>query len=215
MNSIIGVILDKEKTMTSINNADSFCLYEKEADAWVIAHEFVLPATSMTSIVQTREYTKNLCNLLGDCKILVGTEILGLPFHLLDAKGFLLCEAKQLNDELLDAITNDYLNQQMEAGTSNEEIPVKDIPVTTPTAPVPTDLSGNYYLDLDLALKSHPSLTSKKILLPFFEKTLFDTLTIDCNHIMPWLDTMLPSCLSYRSDSSEDGRKRIEIIANS
>ncbi|HEX3076268.1 MAG TPA: Fe-only nitrogenase accessory AnfO family protein, partial [Lachnospiraceae bacterium] len=109
----------------------------------------------------------------------------------------------------------DYMKGHKEADDKNCNTSASDIQIITPSSPVLTDSYGKYYLDLDLTLKSHPALTSKKILLPFFEKTLFDSLIIDCSHVMPWLDTMLPSCLSYRYDTIEEGRKRIEIFANS
>jgi Fe-only nitrogenase accessory protein AnfO len=211
MNPIIAVILDQQKTITSINLADTYCLYQKEGVTWKEVQVISHPASSQDSIVMAREYIRELCNLLGDCRILVGTEILGLPFHILDSKGFFLCEANEINDALLNSIWTDYEESHNDIKTEDRKSSDKEIKFITPTSPVPTDENGNYYIDLDLTLKSHPTLSSKKVLLPFLDKTLFDTLIVDTNHVMPWLDGMLPSCLSYRTESIDDGRKRIAI----
>lgn len=117
-----------------------------------------------------------------EIKIIIGKLIVGIPYYMLDKNGFIVCEAENFSQELLEQIAADYLEKNEEAEKTEEEVPSR---------PFPVDNEGNYFLDFALLQKKRPEISSKKALLPFLSNELFQSLTVVCTHIMPWLDVFL------------------------
>ncbi|SFR58236.1 Fe-only nitrogenase accessory AnfO family protein [Anaeromicropila populeti] len=187
MNGKIAVLFNQENKMTDFSHIAKIKVFEKEQE-WEIKKEFQagsdLQEGIMVSTSAIREQCKKIVEELGDCSILIGTMITGLPFQVLDKQGFILLEAETFTTELLDQVYEDCCVEK-------DNIVVQEELPDVPTAPYPLDHQGNFFLDFALLQKVHPEVTSKKALLPFLSNELFQSITIICTHVMPWLDSFI------------------------
>jgi Iron only nitrogenase protein AnfO (AnfO_nitrog). len=156
-------------------------IYEKQA-GWAMTDHFPadtkIDTRSTTAVRQIAVYIGKSI-LERSCQYLVGREIVGIPYHTLCRAGLEIFEADEINEALFDAIFEDFIEEK---NVIEEEADI------VPPRPIPTDDEGNYYLDFIWAAKCNPDLSSKKMLLPFFENDLFYSLVIRCDHLMPWLE---------------------------
>lgn len=199
MNNKIAVLLDEEQQLTRLADATFIYIYEKKSE-WEMTEMI-----STKDFVDEREnniknFTLALIEKLKCCKVIVGTLILGVPYYLLIRAGYELCEAPAFSVLLLEQLYEDYCNplnkgeskqdraleKQIEAGMEPDTL-ASNISRT----PIPLDESGHYFIDLIAVQKAYPEMSSKKLLLPFFSHTLFESLKINCSHIMPWLKDYL------------------------
>lgn len=199
MNNKIAVLLDEEQQLTSLDDVTFIYIYEKKSE-WEITEMI-----STKDFVDEREnnikhFTLAIIEKLKCCKVIVGTLILGVPYYLLMRAGYELCEAPAFSMLLLEQIYEDYckssnieegkqdkaLGKETEAGGESAKL-VSNIS----RFPILLDEAGHYFIDLIAVQKAYPEMSSKKLLLPFFSNTLFNSLKINCSHIMPWLEDYL------------------------
>lgn len=161
-------------------------IYEKQ-DGWAVADRFpVISGIETESAAAVRRKAEDIGKsiLERNCHNLIGKEILGMPYHALCRAGLEVFEADEISDKLFDEIDKDYLMKKEDTEKVIEMIPSR---------PMPADDEGNYCFDFIKAIKCHPELSSKKMLLPFLTNDLFFSLIIRCEHIMPWLDEFVKS----------------------
>ncbi len=179
-------------------------IYEKQVD-WTMVDRFPADTKFNTrSTIAVRQIAvfiaKNI--LERSCQYLVGSEIVGIPYHTLCRTGLEVFEADEISKALFDAIFEDFIAEQ---NVMEEETDI------IPPRPIPTDDEGNYYLDFRKAIKYHPDLSSKKMLLPFFENDLFYSLVIQCDHLMPWLEHYVEENALNMEAKQESGACQILI----
>jgi hypothetical protein len=159
-------------------------IYEKQKE-WSIVDRFnVTQESNSITPITVRNKAVDISNLLlqRKCNNIVGREITGIPYHSLCRAGLEVFEADEISDQLFDEIYKDYLAER--------EIPEEKIEMIPPR-PVPVDDEGNYYLDFIKAIKCHPELSSKKMLMPFLSNDLFYSLIIRCEHLMSWIEDFI------------------------
>ena len=105
--------------------------------------------------------------------------------------------------ELLNQIYADYCIEK--------EIEEKDITEFVSMYPQPADNSGNFFFDFIKDQKKYPHLSSKKMLLPFLSHELFQSVTIICSHIMPWMENYTQERGLELSAKKEPGKITIVI----
>ncbi len=163
-------------------------VYMKKRKKYKVVKEikdFRINATSMDAF---RDSLAELESKLGGCKVIVGSQITGIPFYFFDKKGYKVCESEEFSKKLLDQIYEDFLEISVyEIKDEVNKIEIKNIPIK----PVELDEEGNYFLDFVKVQKYRPEISSKRALIPFFNNEIFSSLTIICSHIMPWLDIFL------------------------
>lgn len=195
MNKEIAVILDDKGQLTDFFKVAEICVYEK-TDSWEVTRcikDIVIDASNM---IKLRASLEAIEVVLGECRIIIGDSIIGVPYHFMDKKGFVMCEAEELNDLLLDQVYEDYcVEKEMESPE------FEDVPIT----PQPVDHDGNFFLDFAKVQINRPEISSKKALLPFLSHELFQTLTIVCTHVMPWLETFVKERELVMNLKKEDG----------
>ncbi len=194
----IAVLLNEEGRLTSFIEATLICIYEKTSQ-WQVIQTIELKDLSYHRENDTKNFTLAFIENLRGCKVIVGTLILGVPYYLLIRAGYEVCEAASFSTLLLDQIYEDYYRPLLpdaevidqETTLVNEEkadsIPIMNIS----KSPVPIDEAGNFFIDIIAVQKAYPEISSKKILLPFLSNTLFNSLKINCSHVMPWLENYL------------------------
>jgi Fe-only nitrogenase accessory protein AnfO len=145
-------------------------------------------------LAAAREAMRAFIAALGDCRAIVGRNISGVAYNLLDQSGFRIYEADSLSPGLLDEIAAEQVRS------------AENQPVDAPTVPQEGPEPGLYAFNLAAAMAAHPGLTSKKALLPFFERTPFFKLQLYCRHRPPWFDLYFPAHgLAYTQTAREDG----------
>lgn len=182
---MIGVLINKEGRLTDFFHWEKIELYQEGfyTKPFSILNNTMERPSCLTEIRTCLEQTTKL---LQGCRVLLGTDFLGLPYQYFDRENFILCENDTCSGEILEKIV-EQLNQMEAIEKTELSTDLGKIPLT----PQAVDHEGNYFLDFSKLQKYHPELTSKKVLLPFFATELFQSLEIVCNHKMPWLDSFL------------------------
>lgn len=202
MNSKIAILKDSVNNISDLFHVTHIDIYEKNSK-WEIFKIIDRLEVNTSTTSALRLFLEDLMKQLGDCKIIIGLTIMGMPYHILDRNDFILCEAETFSLKLLDEVYEDYCMPKEEER--------KESALDVPSFPQPVDNDGNFYLDFIEVQKYRPEVTSKKALIPFLSHELFQTLTIECSHIMPWLENfLLERGLEY-SVKRENGRYLVVI----
>ena len=184
---MIAVLLDENEKLTDFFGIKKIFIYKKKKKFKVVnkIDNIRINATGMDKF---KDGLKELEKYFNGTIVILGKQITGIPFYYFDKMGFKLCEAEELTMEVLEIIYEDYCEisvYEIQDEKRNPEI------AEVPVRPVETDEKGNYYFDFLKLQKYKPEISSKRALIPFFYNDNFDSLTIICSHIMPWLDLFM------------------------
>lgn len=192
----IAVLYDENNQITDVFHINSIVIYHK-IDSWQEYKILSDIAIKISEAGNIRDSIELIIKSLEDCKVIIGTLIVGIPYYILDKNGFIICEAEKFSQALLEEISMDYLEKKIEV-KENEVL-------NLPKSPRPIDNEGNFFFDFAMVQKNFPEISSKKALLPFFSNELFHSITIVCTHIMPWLDTYIEQRNFKLESKREDG----------
>ncbi len=203
----IGIILNQEGRIASLFDATEIGIYEKNGSNWMKICEVKECFSQRNTMNQMREFLDQLMIELKDCKILIASILTGIPFMILDKKGFMLCEAEELSERLLEEIAIDYEKMEQKKNQMQQTVLQE-----YPTAPFETNEKGIYELDIRKLQECHPEISSKKAIIPFLKEIKFYSLIIYCGHVMPWLDMELPALgFQYTANKIEGQGFCVEI----
>lgn len=177
----IALAVGSDGKLTDFFSITEILFYEKQQE-WTVTECYkTTQKWNRESVAKLRLEVEELGNAIieKNCSILVGKEILGVPYHTLCKMGLEVFEADEISTELLKEIYEDFLMEKVEIIEEMESVLPK---------PIPVDDEGNYFLDFVKASKCHPELSSKKMLLPFLNNDLFYSIIILAEHVMPWLE---------------------------
>ena len=173
----IACIVDNQKNLADFFSKTRLIIYDRDLQ-WESTKSIPVQASSDCCVEDLRNemnaFSKQL--LEEHCKILIGKEIVGIPYHILNQNQIDSIEADEVTPQLLELVWTDLLEQKNQ---TTDRIPPH---------PIPVDDEGNYTLDFVKASLLYPEISSKKMLIPFLENRLFYSLTIICSHKMPWLE---------------------------
>lgn len=197
------VIVDEEHNITDIFHAVKLCIHEKEEN-WKEVGNKDIEHNKPEKLEEVRELGKEVSSLvkMSDSNMLIGTNIVGIPYQILDKNKIYMCEADTLTQEVFSAIYEDFYSKKEEKEEEFQDVPDRPIMIAE---------DGFFYFDFDLSIKAHPELSSKKMLIPFLEKELYTCLTIQCSHIMPWLDYYVESHGLAMESQRKDGKYTVTI----
>lgn len=207
---MIGILFNKDGKLTDFYNLSSIKIYDKK-DNFEIINTIVTSSLDTSNIASFRSGLKDLLERLGECKVLVGTVITGIPYYFFNQFGINLCEAEDFSEELLEQLYQDYIllpkKEESEDNGGKTLEAVGEIPIE-PTA---VNEAGEYFFDFIKVQKYRPEISSKKALIPFFYNTLFQKLTIVCSHVFPWMDVFLEQRNLTCNIIHEKGKYILEI----
>lgn len=181
MSTKIAVFIGESNKLTTVFDPCAVKVMEKIEDKWVATREIPVFLDMKDGIADFRKYLSDFVSSSKDIDVILAAEVSGIPYKVFDQEGFDICECEELSIELLDKILEAKNNQEVCC-----EIP--DVGEVD-TAPVESEIAGNYFLDLKKLLAKKTSLTSKQALLPFLKDTPFHVLEVLCNHVPPWFDS--------------------------
>ncbi|HEX9061081.1 MAG TPA: Fe-only nitrogenase accessory protein AnfO [Clostridia bacterium] len=181
MNSI-ATLLNQEGFTSSINEEGAIKVYSKNlcTEPWEVSNEFPFSIAGVSSIQALRSKLSDMVQKIGDTKIFVASEVAGQLYNVLEANGFNVYEVDGRPEQFLDSIITMEEESKSEAVKNTQTIKIPE--------PKMTDIEGEYFIDLGAALNMDPSITSKRILLPFLTKKDYKKLEILCDHIPRWFD---------------------------
>ena len=200
MNTKIAVIMKEDDSIASFFETEKIVVFDKIDDSWERTLTIGVPTDLGSGAGELRAATLKIIEELGDCRIIAGGSIVGVPFTELDRFEFYIFEISEYGQDLFDEILADIEDDDEEA-TLKERIIMEARPVETATP-------GIYFLDLVALQTECPDVSSKQAMKEFFEKTPFIELDLLCNHIPPWLEGM---GLNIIEKKTQDGKFRAVI----
>jgi len=176
-------------------------VYSRHMGEWKVTKEIIFRIDNIASLKAIRESIRNMAETLGDCKIFVGREIKGMAYTVLDGMGFNTWELTGNPKEFLDFVfeKEEEEAKSMELSKARDQLPL-----------IQKNKDGNYFLDLKKIQEHNINQTSKGILLPFLNTTIFYQLEIICGHIPPWFEVEFKR-LNLYSESQAIKQNQIKV----
>lgn len=200
----MAVFLDEQNNFSDFSSMRFIQTYTLNSlhDKWEATDKLPFSPDFNLSPSEIRRQLKLTAEDLKPCRVIITRDIKGLAYQVFDQSGFIICESDEFDLSLLSYIRSDLLEKQKEDLVSELE---------SPTAPIPTDIPGHFFIDLDKLQKDRPDISSKKALLPFFEQKDFEVLDVLCEHFPPWFTDRLPK-MNLTFTVIEDKNKLTHVV---
>lgn len=204
----LSVLTRDGQFVAGIDDCCQVNIYQFEGDAWNVTSNFQWQIGELSGMIHVRTGIQDLIERLGDCRVIIGRKITGMPYYIFDRKGFHIFEADSpVSSELLDAIQRELNHAATERKEQDSD--VQKIHKT----PYSLNNDGIYYLNLIELQQAFPDISSKKALRQFLLETSFSELHLVCSHIPPWLnDIALARGMQIVHSDQDDNACRINII---
>jgi Fe-only nitrogenase accessory protein AnfO len=163
----------------SFNENGVLKLYQKDKNGWTDIKDMDYEIYDILNIKEMNLKIRTIVEALDDCKIMIAAAATGIHCAILDSLGFTIWKIPGNPTDYLD-----YILEKEEARKAEDLQPL-NIP-----APIEKERQGYYYLDLKTIMATYDkaTVTSKQILMPFFDNTVFTELEVNCDHIPHWFD---------------------------
>ena len=179
----IAVILNEKNELSSIENCSTVIIYHNKESSWEAVDEIQWQSGALTGAYHIRRKIHILAEQLGDCRVIAGKKINGLPYQIFDQKGFHIFEIQStVSSKLFDSIRDDLSESSRKAKEDAKKL------ASIPTTPYSPKNNGIYYLNLIELQEAFPEISSKKALKSFMEVADFTELRLICRHLPPWLE---------------------------
>lgn len=172
----IVVYTDKAGTLCPFEKSEK-CLVFRNFPVWNVVDDFSFSPCGGMAMKTVRATLEELLSRLGDCHIIAGKAMGGLPYRLFDRAGYAIFEISESKSFIFDQILMDI------DGTNTS----RSLSPSSFTGPEQTDTPGVYTLDLARLQKQYPELSSKQALGDFLTSTPFLELHLHCEHLPPWI----------------------------
>ncbi len=176
----IAIYMKDDEFLNSFFESNRVLIFSRKDGVWIQTESVDYCITAQMPIGEIRRRARTLTELLGDCRVIAGLEMLGIPFSVFDMAGYHIFTVTEINSTIFEEILADIENGDAQ-NRMREEI-IKN------AKPVETDVPGMYFLDLILLQTECPEISSKKALRDFLESTPFLELKLICKHLPPWLE---------------------------
>lgn len=197
----IAVFLGENDETISFNEAGIVKVYLKDKEKWKVVKEIPFGINNLTSLKAIRENIKNMTEDIGECKVFVAAGLKGISLTILESMGLKVWKVQGNPVNFLEYIFENEEQEKYNKYNSD----------TIPT-PIKSRVEGKYYINLKMILESNEKVTSKQILLPFFNNISFNELEIICGHIPPWFDKELKNLnLKFSTESISKDKFKVRI----
>lgn len=196
----IAVITNDNGETTFIQQSGKIIIYEKHQDKWIPKREIDYTVDIFKGVQGIRESLSEIVKSLGDCRIIVGSEVSGVFYNILDMANFKIWE--------FDGNIQDFFDYVVE--NSREEIEVGKAENNDVSGPIEAGEEGCYYLNLIKLQVNKASVSSKQALLPFLLARNFKKLCVVCNHVPPWLDGTVMS-MKMKMNIEKNTQREYEV----
>jgi len=179
---MIAVYVNEQGVTALMDEKGAVRIYDKGDQDWHVIKEYAFEMEQNQSISGIRRYLQEMVQKLEGCKVFVAKAVAGQLYYVLEAHGFESFEAEGVPETFLDSV-DDAVKQELKS--SVEKKPSTEQYFNT------TEEVGVFVVNLKKVLNLDCSLTSKKLLLPFFRKKEFNRVEILCDHVPRWFETDL------------------------
>jgi Fe-only nitrogenase accessory protein AnfO len=175
----IAIFVGKNGSTAALNEEGKLIVYRKKKGKWNVIREREFTLADCSGMRELRKKMGEALFFLNDCKIIIGSSVVGVPYFELEKSDFSIWEFQGKPADILDHVLEKEEYLEMEK-VSREEYKL-------PT--VPEEVSpGCYRLSLKDIQEGNTGITSKQALQPFLRKGSFYELIIICSHVPPWLE---------------------------
>jgi Fe-only nitrogenase accessory protein AnfO len=175
----IAVVMDTQGRSSAFGENTIIRIYSKGEGGWIMKDEMNYRIGQQKTPVGIRNGLKEVGEWLGECKLMIASEISGIYYTYFEGLQFNIWEMEGNPEEYLDYVYHSELEEQ-----KKETVQMK------PVTPVLVR-DASYYIDLKEIMSDKTLLTSKQVLLPFFKEGKFKQIIIDCDHIPRWFENEL------------------------
>ncbi|OPY56170.1 MAG: Iron only nitrogenase protein AnfO (AnfO_nitrog) [Pelotomaculum sp. PtaU1.Bin035] len=186
MRRSIAVYVGENGETTSLFNQGRLVVYQKKKGKWSSMKEMDFSPDGSRGIKELRKKMEEVLEFLGNCRVIVGLSITGVPYYELEKCRFSVWEFEGRPLEFLDyVLEKEEEKQSLEDAEQNACL--RFIPIETS--------SGNYQISIKEIQEKDIGLTTKQVLLPVLRKGNFNSLEVICSHVPPWLEAgLLSNC---------------------
>lgn len=201
----IAVVEDSSRKTNSVFEPGWIVVYSDNSGNWAKIDCFENPVHKVEGIVGIRKALSGIVNKLGNCKVIVASEISGVAFSIFEGAGFEIFTVKVDSVNILDSLKNEM--EEVSKEISN--VKSADIHFYLKRGMN----SGDYFLDLQEIMDENPQVTTKSILLPYLKEGDFARLDVVCGHVPPWFDREFgPLGLWFETVNLLPDRKTVRIV---
>lgn len=197
----IAVFLNDDGKTVSFNENGTLNVYSKEKD-WQIIKKIPFNITGIKDEDKICEEIKIMGKSLDQCRVIIASEIKGAFYTILDCMGFDIWTIDGVPEEFLEYVFRREQEDKIEE-ISREE------------APAPLEKqnnSGHYYIDLRTVMEGNEKVSSKQVLLPFFQNVNFKELEIYCTHVPRWFESRFKNLkLRFYAEFIGEGLVKIKV----
>lgn len=194
----IAVLLNDEGVTTSFSNDSFLKIYRKVSINWVVKKEMQISSIEVHKPNEIRSKLKQVKDFLEDCNVIIVKEMKGIYFTYFEGMSFDIWEMEGNPERYLDYVYESEMQERKKNTFQKKPLTPEEIK------------PGFYYINLKEVMSDKNSMTSKQILLPFFQETSFEQIIIDCDHIPRWFQKDLPDMgLNAEAQKFRDGMKVI------
>lgn len=177
----IAILTAESGMVAPLQEAVEIQVYQDTCHVWEKVRSMPLNIPWAQGMREMRKYMSTIVEFLGECRILTGLSVIGLPYFELEKAGFTIWE---LPGSLYNAL--DHIR---EAEAVAGELPPVNLFMPIPR---PREISpGCYAISIKEIQTCNHMITSKQILLPLLKKMDFYSLEITCSHVPPWLEQQI------------------------
>lgn len=194
----IAVYLQEDGTLISFDEASRICVHARNGK-WHIQNEIRIEKMRNLNTDSVRDSITDLIRQMGGCRVIVGSNLSGLPYNLFDRAGFAIFDMREYSEAALDAVMEDLQEWNEERRRMNAD--------SVALSPRETSEPGIYTFDLVKLQDKFPDMSSKKALQVFLQETPFLELRLICSHVPPWIDPK-----DYRIESTHTSNGKIDAV---
>lgn len=205
MNKLIAAYLDENGKTASFKETGIVKIFTEKNKQWVVIREIPLTLDENQGMNFIRKTLKEMVEALGECKVVVAKEVVGIPYNVLDGAGFNVWEIDGVPEEFLDYVFEKEEEEKLSASIKSNDI--EEII----TEPVETVREGYYFIDFKEIQEKKPEITSKQVLIPFFREKVFYELEAIFSHIPKWLEAELQR-LNFKMDVKKINDNEFNVI---
>ena len=196
----IAALVDKDGGTLSFYETGKVELHEYFSGIWTCTKNMMFSADEKSGLVYLRNSIRNMVTELGGCDVFIARTIKGIPYTIFEGLGISIWKLEGNPVRHLDFI------REKEEKIKAEKLRPKPEPV-----PVGDIRDGFFRLDLAKTLESDRTLTSKRIIIPFIRKTVFQRLEIICEHVPRWFASEL-AAMKYKFDTEDSNDGLVNAI---
>jgi Fe-only nitrogenase accessory protein AnfO len=176
----IAVFVDNKGITTGFDKKGFIKVYTKKNNSWYVTDEFEFNISDEIKLQNIRTSITNMIKKITSAKILIAKKVIGQIYYILESNDFNIYEVDGQPEKFLDSVLKIELEEK-------EIAPIKS------SNPKYIKEINNKEYDINLieAIKEDPTLTSKKILLPYLKNKNFKLLKIYCSHVPNWIENEL------------------------